>query len=137
MSADDIILVMRSGRIVKTAGLPQNLGGTTSLTPDPLDNLVNATTERTYIRSVDFAETHRFGVEVHSEFQTVGPETITITEIEFDTVHIAEHCSARTLNWRFTNHYWLDPADGFVWRSTQTVLPNLPDFAIETLKPSA
>ena len=123
---------------MKTAGFPNNISATYEITPDPLvSGLDSLGSNPSYRRTVDFPEQVRFGIEVRSTFHIIGPETITITELDFETVHVVEECIARPLNWTFANHYWLDPADGFVWRSTQYVTPDLPQFVIEVLKPRA
>lgn len=123
---------------MKTAGFPNNISDTYEITPDPLSKgLVSLGSNPSYRRMVDLPEQTRFGIEIRSTFRVIGPETITITELDFETVHVVEECTARPLNWTFTNHYWLDPADGFVWRSAQYVAPNLPQFVIEVLKPPA
>jgi len=105
------------------------------VTEDPLSSGWRGGPARSYLRALDFPEQQLYGVEVESTFELIGEDTITITEIEFDTIVISERCKSRSLNWSFTNRYWLDPADGFVWRSEQMVTPDLPKFVIEVLKP--
>jgi len=40
-------------------------------------------------------------------------------------LRIDEQVDAPTLNFRATNHYWVDPQDGFIWRSEQHLTPRL------------
>ena len=53
------------------------------------------------------------------------------------TILVREKNSARTLNWRFDNLYWVDPADGFVWKSRQVIARSFPPVHFEILKPPA
>jgi hypothetical protein len=138
LSADDAAIVTRNGRIVKTAGLPETLLETRSLSTDPVGAGLESGNQNTiYLREVDLSPPPQFGLLIESKIREIGPRTISIADIEFDTVLFYEHCTARTLNWSFTNRYWVDPADGFVWRSEQTIARGFPPIEVEILKPAA
>jgi hypothetical protein len=138
LSADDAAIVTRNGRVVKTAGLPETLVDTRSISTDPVgDGLSSGAQGPTYVREIDTSPPPQFGLLIESKFREVGPRRLSIADIEFDTVLFHEHCRAKTLNWSFTNRYWVDPADGFVWRSEQTIARNFPSIEIEILKPAA
>jgi len=137
LSADNAAIVTRGGRVVRTAGLPENMKATHSLTADPLvSGLQRPDGPSGHTRSVDFDQPTRYGLLIDSSFRAIGEERITIAEIEFDTVVFEERCIVRTLNWTFTNRYWIDPVDGFVWRSEQTIARTFPTIEIEVLKPA-
>lgn len=85
---------------------------------------------------VDLDEPTRYGIMLASSFQDLGPASVVIAELEFDTRHIRETCRARELDWRFENDYWIDPQHGLVWRSTQHFHPEMPPVEIDLLKPA-
>jgi len=58
-------------------------------------------------------------------------------KLDFDTILVRERNSARTLNWRFKNYYWVDPSDGFVWKSCQVIVRSFSPVHFEILKPPA
>ena len=137
-SADNVIIATRRGRVVRTAGLPENLRQTISFTPDPVaEGLHEASGGETYVRFIDLDLENHYGLQVNSRFEVVGPEEITITEIDFDTILVREKNEAGALNWSFENLFWVDPADGFVWKSRQHIARTFPAIEIEALKPAA
>lgn len=138
LSADNSAIVLRAGRVVRTAGFPENMRGTQTYDRDPLVAGLQEPANRVpYTRLVDFEKTSRVSLTLESRFEAVGPQKIVIADIEFDTVAVREIIQARTENWSFTNEYWVDPADGFVWKSTQYIARSFPPIEIEILKPPA
>ena len=138
VAADRSVIVTRHGRVVKTAGLAVNLKNTRSFEADPLDSGPHRIDKpRTFVRYVDIDQNRRYGMPIHSTFETVGQERITIVELEFDTVVVRESNKAKTINWDFENLYWVDAIDGFMWKSRQHIARSLPPLAIEVLKPAA
>lgn len=138
LSADRAALVTRGGRIIRTAGLPENMRGTAFYGSDPLAaGLQDPANRIPHTRTIDFESGDRTTVALDAHFETVGPETVTIADIDFDTIEVRELCRARTENWSFTNRYWVDPADGFVWKSLQHIARSFPPIEIEILKPPA
>lgn len=136
LSADSSALVLRGGRVIRTAGLPENMRGTEIYGRDPLVlGLQDPANRIAHTRTIDFEAKNRVTVALDSRFETIGPQVITIADINFDTVAIREICQARTENWSFTNLYWVDPADGFVWKSVQHIARSFPPIEIEILKP--
>jgi hypothetical protein len=135
LSADGVAIVTRGGRVIRTAGLPTTIRDTIILGADPVATGLQLDPEQTlFTREVDFPST---GIVVmSSNFKVVGPKSINIVEIDFETILVEEQVLAGHLNWKFTNHYWVDPADGFVWRSRQTISRDFPPIVIEALKPA-
>ena len=137
VSADAATLVTRQGRVVKTAGFPENLRDTRFLVSDPVaSGLHTLVDRRATSRTMDLDLGNNYGLIVECEFRVEGEREIEITEIVFQTILVREQCSASTLNWLFTNLYWVDPTDGFVWRSRQHIARSFPPVVIETLKPA-
>ncbi len=138
ISADAAALVTREGRVVKTAGLPENLRNTRFANDDPVAMGLHTLQDQMISRrTIDLDLGNNYGVDLVCEFQVEGQRDVEITEIVFQTILVRERCSARTLNWSFTNLYWVDPADGFVWRSRQHIARSFPPVVIETLKPAS
>ena len=129
-------LVLRGGRLVKTAGLGDDLLFTRALGGDPVDGQLHREgVPPKFSRIVDAGDSH--GLIVDSEFKIIGGEKIMIVEIELRTVLVRERNVARTNNWDFDNYYWIDPGDGFVWKSEQVFARNVPPVRYEILKPAA
>jgi hypothetical protein len=135
ISADNAVVVTRRGRVVRTAGLPATIRDTDFQASDPLasgqDEGIDGAQS---VRVVDFEPDGP--LTVGSSFHMIGPRTIEIAGIRFDTVLFEERCIVPATNWTFTNRYWRDPSDGFVWRSEQTIARQFPPIQIEVLKPA-
>lgn len=139
VSAEKATVVTRHGRIVKTAGFEQNLAYTQASQGDPLAQSPHEMdAPRSYSRQIDLRSQERYeSIAIESVLEIVEPRTIEILDLEFDTILIREKSSARTVNWKFENLYWVDVYDGFVWKSRQHFVRGLPPMEIEVLKPAA
>jgi hypothetical protein len=135
---DRSVLALRGGRVVKTFGFPKNLKNTRADKIDPVDRLLHkleGTVRHT--RYIDLDLGAHFGLVIESVFESLGPRKVRIVELDFDTILVREQNTARTLNWHFENLYWVDPADGFVWKSRQVIARSFPPVHFEILKPPA
>lgn len=139
LSADNIAILTKRGRIIRTAGLPEDLNATRFPQPDPLalGHEGISAIRSPYGRLIDLNAPRRFDVEIVSEMRVIGQRTIEIASIGFDTVLVEETCRARHFNWKYQNRFWLDPVDAFVWKSEQYTTRETPRFVIEALKPPA
>ena len=138
MSADNAVLVTRNGRVVKTAGFPENLKDTNVAGEDPVAAGLHQLVEKVTIsRTIDLDKGNNYGLPVDSTFTPLGPRTIAIVDIDFETILVREYNRAQTLNWNFTNYYWVDRFDGFVWKSRQHIARSFAPVEIEILKPAA
>ena len=135
---DRSVLALRGGRVVKTFGFPENLKNTRSDTIDPVDHLLHKLTQPVHhTRYLDLDVGPHYGLVVDSVFESLGPRKVRIVELDFDTILVREKNVARTLNWRFENLYWVDPVDGFIWKSRQIIARSFPPVQFEILKPPA
>ncbi len=137
VSADGVVLVTRNGRIIKTAGLPENIIDSRMIGTDPISSaqkIVDPPAPLT--REIDIDVDHQFGLVMNCKVRNLGERKIRITELDFETILIRERCKSATLNWSFTNYFWVDPADQFVWKSEQHIARTFPPIVIEILKPS-
>jgi hypothetical protein len=134
-SALHIALEIQSGRILRTAGMTQNLSGTTFSGADPLDaGLQSLHTPADVNRSLDFSDLNAFGIAVNSTIEPTGIAAVDILGTSITCVHAVEHCTSPTLNWNFTNEYWASQHSGVVWRSVQSIHPNFDPIEIELLR---
>jgi hypothetical protein len=125
-SGHDIVFT-RDGLVVKTVGLAQNLDDSSFPSGNPFQaGLQRLQAPVDYTRRMDFSPGYRYGVIVQAHLE---PKSIEDVEI-LGTVHrlrrIDEELSAPGVGMHVTNHYWVDPADGFIWKSKQYVAPGFP-----------
>jgi hypothetical protein len=139
LSADRATIVTRDGRVVKTAGFPDNMIDTRFSDRDPVARVLHRPDHPTELtRTVDFDQGNMFGIPIMSQFITLGPTRITIAELEVETVLVREANTTREgFSWSFENLYWVDAVDGFVWKSRQYISRNFPPVDIEVLKPAS
>ncbi len=138
ISADRVAIATRNGRIVKTAGLAENLKNTEFVGKDPVgEGLHRLDHAKSVRRMIDVDTGNQYGLTVISELQPVGRETIEILGRTHETVVIRETGAAGQLGWEFENYFWVDAITGFVWKSRQHTTPNTPTIEFEILKPAA
>lgn len=125
------VLVIEHGLIRRVTGFPENLEGTRFLpqgdTPhDPFAaGLHRITAARSAVREIDWMPGYRYGVRVESTFQHIGLEEHDILGERRRLLRIDETYRANGTDFAGTNRYWVDPDDGFVFISEQTLLPKL------------
>jgi hypothetical protein len=135
---DRSVLALRGGRVVKTFGFPENLKDTRADAIDPVNRLLHKLTQPVHhTRYIDLDVGPHYGLVVDSIFESLGPRKVRIVELDFDTILVREQNVVRTLNWRFENLYWVDPVDGFVWKSRQVIARGFAPVHFQILKPPA
>lgn len=136
LSADNVAIVTRFGRVVKTAGLPQEILNTDFSGEDPVIDVARTGERRRHQRTLDLRADGKVStIEIASTVSRLGPTRITIEGLEFDTVHVRETSFAVGTSWSFTNNFWVDPLDQIVWRSEQHIGQLFPPIEIDVLKP--
>ena len=136
ISADDVAVVTRNGRVIRTAGIAVGLRDTQGLNDDPVTS-GTFDFDGIHTRIVDLEDlTRTYGVPISSAFEVVGRETITILERDYDTLAVREFNDAATIRWAFQNFFWFDFQTGFMWKSEQHFARNTPPLEIEVLKPA-
>jgi len=140
LAEDGVVLGIKKGRIIKTAGLPETISDTNSIETDPLTlGLNKIENHRTYERIIDFKEknsTYPKTIKILSNFSYQGSKIVNIVDIDFNTILVKETCSAKNLNWKFENLFWVDPDTGMVWKSIQHVSREFAPIIMEVLKPA-
>ena len=134
ISADGVYLVVENGRIVKTAGLNNNLIDYISPIKDfrNINELLGQTYK--YYYSYDYPELRDLKVE--AQFKLKGKQEIKIFDEVYDLILIEEEITNHYLGWSFINKYWTDEEYNVI-KSVQKFSPILPEFTmVVTKKPS-
>ncbi|MGB5938624.1 MAG: YjbF family lipoprotein [Rhodanobacter sp.] len=121
-----VVVFLEHGRVVQTTGLGQNLDGLQLPADDPFARGLHTLTAPVRYRvDKDWSPGYRYGVPVDATLTPAGHERISILDTTRDVLRVDEQLSAPALHYRASNHYWVDPRDGFIWKSEQQVAPGL------------
>lgn len=131
-SAAKVALTLRSGRVVRTAGLAANLAG---LSSGPGWN-VPLTQPHDFWWTADFEDLRLYSVPLKCHDMPGTSEAIDILGRTMHSIKVVEFCSSDRIDWSFQNVYWVDPGSGRIWRSQQHVHPKMDALTIEVLRPS-
>ena len=135
-SGAHIVIVTRGGRIMRTVGLPHDVAAVTPSAGQELPALLTALKGKlTYSRLEDFPDISTYGATISCTTLPRGLQTIVILGRGISTVRIDEVCRSPSLDWAFTDSYWLDRQSGLAWRSIQHIHPNAGKIETEILRP--
>ena len=130
VSADQIYIVTRKGKIIKTSGLINNLKETLSPFNGWNEDLYNL---KDFVSYNSFTDPVLNNLRVISNYSS---ESYSEEELLFGVKNlklVSEEISSREIGWYRTNKYWLDE-NNFVWKSVQNISPILPEIYIEITK---
>ncbi|MDO8402326.1 MAG: YjbF family lipoprotein [Pseudomonas sp.] len=122
------VLLLRDGLAVRTVGLgfEGDLDGTRIETQSPfkqgLHRLPDGYTSQ---RWIDLYRGYEVGVAVSSRFTRKPMETLRILDKEYAVLRVDEQIEAPAIGLRATNHYWVDPDNGFILQSEQQLTGQL------------
>lgn len=125
------VLVIEHGLIRRSTGFPENIEATRFVgdgkgAVDPfVTGLHRLPAAAGALREVDWMPGYRFGVRVRTRFERVGMEEHDILGERRRLLRVDEHFEAETAGFTGVNRYWVDPQDGFVFISEQSLLPGL------------
>jgi hypothetical protein len=128
-AGDAVMVRTREGRIVRTAGLPYDLGGL-EVRPFPAQ-------QGTLAVIFDFPDLAVFGAPGECVQRDAGPATVEILGVQIATRRIVESCDVPALDWDFESEFWKDPVTNYVWRSRQFIHPRSPPVTLEVFRPEA
>ena len=136
LSADQVTIVEREGKIIRTLGLTNNL---TSIRPHRVNfiDFVKNKDNPIYKSFISLDNPEVFELELNVKVFSKGLEEIEIVGKKYSLIHFTEEKENRYLRWKSKDHYWVDPEDGFVWKSIQNIAPNIPPIVIEVTKKPA
>lgn len=130
VSADQIYIVTRKGKIIKTFGLINNLKETLS----PFNGWNKGLYEvKDFVSYNSFTDPVLNNLRVISNYSS---ESYGEEELMFGVKNlklVSEDISSEEIGWYRTNKYWLDE-NNFVWKSVQNISPILPEIYIEITK---
>ncbi|MET0256361.1 MAG: YjbF family lipoprotein [Luteibacter sp.] len=123
-SGHDIVFT-RDGLVARTVGLPQNLDASAFPGDNPfragLQHLAGPTG---YTRRMDWSPGYRYGVILQGQLVPKAMEDVEILGTVRRLRRVDESLSGPGVH--LSNRYWVDPADGFIWKSRQYVAPDYP-----------
>lgn len=121
-----VVIFIENGRIVQTTGLRQNLDGLRIPAGDPLaSGLQNLAAPMSYAIQEDWSPGYRYGVTMMARLAPAGLEQVEILGVAHSLLRVDEQLDTPSTHEKVTNRYWVDPADGFIWKSRQQVAPGL------------
>jgi hypothetical protein len=124
--AGDAMFVVH-GQVVRTIGLHQNLDDAHWTSADPFARgLQNLDGVFAGTRRVDWSPGYRYGLEMHVNLRPAAMEDVDILGTVHHLRRIDESVSVPAASFAAENHYWVDPLDGFIWKSHQVVAPGVP-----------
>lgn len=121
-TADDVQLTMRSGVLVTTRGLGNDLGSTDAGSAVQSVRTRNAVSgpHTLYVKNGDNGITQ---IPLSCDMRNLGVEAIEIVQRTTKTVHLQENCSGASAP--VTYDYWVDTRDGTVLKSRQWAGPGV------------
>jgi len=129
--------VTRNGRLVQTAGLPEDSDILAPLLPDdPFLGDMRAAGGVAVTRLVDMPDRYLTGIPQQAEYTLGELEAVQVMGSERQLQRVEELIRMPTLGWKETNLYWLDPADGRVIASRQFLAPELPPLFLTEVQPA-
>jgi hypothetical protein len=131
LSADGFSLTTREGQIVGTRGFGGDI-----LVADlahAIEQLNPFSEGGSYARSYSVldAENKIITTSMICGLEKIGEAQISILGTERETYRFTEICTSERIS--FTNLYWIDPNDGFIWQSRQWVSPSIGSLSIQIL----
>ncbi|MGC4010750.1 MAG: YjbF family lipoprotein [Pseudomonas sp.] len=120
------LLLLEDGVIVRTFGFPNDLLGTRLAPGSPFARgLQHITDGQPSQRWIDLDSDAQFDVALRGTFHLAGIETVRILGRDHALLRVDESLDSPLAGMSATNHYWVDPQDGFVMQSRQQVTPTL------------
>lgn len=125
--AEGQAVFLRHGLLIKTLGLTQNLDAVLLTQEDPFaSGLQHLQQPLTYTRVMDWSPGYRYGVQAQAQLQPRGMEDVDILGTVHHLRRVDERVRSAQAGLDVVNHYWVDPVDGFIWKSRQYATPDMP-----------
>ncbi len=140
VSANQVEFITHRGRLIRTNGLIKDLKTTRFGSADPVQTGLHRLEDgANLVRFMDLRPVRDIDKDVAatSVFQPLKDEVITILDRAHVTLRVEERVSYWRWNWHVKNQYWVDPGNGFVWKSVQHIAPQIGALELEIFKPAA
>lgn len=135
-AGEQVFVATRRGRIIRTSGLPYNLGGLQLLngTADIANARPNGLpSSASYM--LDFPDLGVYSAIAQCAVRNAGEDIVDIFGAGIATFHLVEKCSVPSMKWDFENEYWIDRMTFYVWRSSQHIHPRSPPAVLQVFRP--
>ena len=122
------VLLLRDGLAVRTIGLgvEGDLDGTRLADNAPFKRGLHQVADGfTSQRWIDLYKGQEVGLIVNSRFSRRATQTLHILDKEYTVLRVDERIDVPAIGLRATNHYWVDPLDGFILQSEQQLTTQL------------
>ena len=122
------VLLLRDGLAVRTIGLgvEGDLDGTRLADNAPFKRGLHQVADGfTSQRWIDLYKGQQVGLIVNSRFLRRSTQTLDILDKEYTVLRVDEQIDVPAIGLRATNHYWVDPVDGFIVQSEQQLTVQL------------
>lgn len=130
-------LVTQNGRLIQTAGVPENGDLIAPLLPnDPFLGDLREADGVEVTRLVDMPDRYLTGVPQQARYKVRKLETIEVMGEERQLQRIDERIRMPALGISETNLYWVDPDNGRVIASRQFLVPELPPLFLTEVTPA-
>ena len=137
VSNDNVYLVIKEGKIIRTSGLVNNL--TIYESPPVTFNEIikDKFSSEFYYAYYSYDYPELYGLKTKVVTKNLGKEIISILGEEKEVFLLEEKVVSKEIGWKVKNSYWIDSSSGFVWKSRQYISPKLPVLEIEVTKKPA
>lgn len=134
LSADNVRVVIRRGKIIRTSGLDNNLVNIKEPNNPFKEFLESEKDELSYYSYSSYDNPALIDLRTKVTLKRIEIEEVTILDLKYSLLKFQEQIENTYLGWSVVNYYWIDPKDNFVWKSQQTISPILPFFKYEVTK---
>ena len=133
VSADGLFFVLKKGRIIRTAGIENNL---TDLKTN-VEIKLNQEIVNNYYQYFSFDNPKLIDLRITARQINKGYQTVKLFNGQEKNLFLIEEIIESEFHgWKFSNKFWLD-GDGSIVKSIQKISPKLPFFEIEITKKPA
>ena len=136
-SADNVLIVIKEGKIVRTSGLPNNLIAHQTPKKSFKDLIQSKDRVIKYVSYYSYDKPSLNGLQVEIISSVKNIEEVEILGELKSLILIEESLQNLDINWKRINKYWVDPKTYYVWKSVQFISPKLPSFTLEVTKKPA
>ncbi len=134
VSKDNVYIVTKDGRIVRSLNLLNNLTKITSINQSFEDLIIKPNPVTEYYSYYSFQDPLLLNLKVKVSTKNKGLQEVEILGKRMKLILIEESISSEIIGWKAKNKYWVDPDSYFVWKSVQNISPKLPEFIFEVTK---